>query len=73
MFTSSNNKKKKTCCVCGKKVHKDVIALHYKIFDLEEIESFYCLTCLAKFLDCDEESLIAAIEAYKEQGCQHFI
>lgn len=63
----------KKCESCGISLSKDEIALHYKIFEQEEIKNFFCLKCLSEYIECDVEDLKEAIRIFKEQGCQYFL
>lgn len=64
--------KKKTCCECGKALKKDEIALSRKLIDVDT-EDYYCLSCMAEYLGCEEEDLIIKIKEFKEQGCTLFL
>jgi uncharacterized protein YlaI len=60
------------CSVCGKKqLSKDEIGINRKMLG-REIKSFFCLSCLAEYLDVSIEELIEKIEEFKEQGCTLF-
>lgn len=60
------------CRVCLKEhLSKDEIALCKKLLG-REITTFYCLDCLADFLDCTVDDLLIKIEEFKEQGCALF-
>jgi hypothetical protein len=62
----------KTCYVCGKQtLTKDEIGLTRKLLD-KKTTLFYCLDCLADYLDVDTEFLLAKVEEFKEQGCTLF-
>lgn len=63
---------KKSCCNCGKPLKKDEIALSKKLIDVDT-EDFYCLSCMAEYLGCDEEDLKIKIREFKEQGCTLFL
>ncbi len=66
------NDKKKICYVCGKKpLNKDEIGLTKKLID-KESPVFYCLPCLADYLEVTPEELMAKIEDFKEAGCTLF-
>ena len=62
----------KTCCECGRKLGKDEAALCWKLLG-EDIEDFYCLDCLAEYLECVKEDLEIKIQEFKEQGCALFL
>ena len=62
----------KKCYVCGKTpLTKDEIGLTKKIID-RKATSFYCLPCLAEYLEVTEEELVAKIEDFKKEGCTLF-
>jgi hypothetical protein len=64
---------KKNCYVCGRKVvlNKNVIGLNKKLLG-RKIAHFYCLNCLAEYLEVTPEELLAKIEEFKVQGCKLF-
>jgi hypothetical protein len=63
---------KKKCYLCGKEhLTKNEIALTKKLID-RDTKVFYCINCLAEYLEVDVEILIAKIEEFKEQGCDLF-
>lgn len=62
----------KKCYVCNKEpLSKDEIGLTRKIID-KKAEHFYCLRCLAEYLEVTEDELIAKINEFKEEGCSLF-
>ena len=62
----------KKCYVCGKKtLTKDEIGLTKKIID-KKAKTFYCLSCMAEYLEVTEEELLAKIEEFKDDGCTLF-
>lgn len=62
----------KKCFVCGKTpLTKDEIGITKKIID-KKATSFYCLTCLADYLEVTEDELLAKIEDFKSEGCTLF-
>ncbi|MFR1624318.1 MAG: hypothetical protein ACLSU1_05975 [[Eubacterium] siraeum] len=50
---------------------KDEIGLTKKIID-KKATAFYCLPCLAEYLEVTEEELLAKIEEFKNEGCTLF-
>lgn len=65
-------KKSVACAICGKKpLKKDEIALYKKLIDAQA-KKFYCLECLADWLEVSEDDLKAKIEQFKEEGCTLF-
>ncbi len=66
------NKQTINCVSCFKKnLDKDTIALNKKLLG-KEIENFYCLPCLAEYLNTTVEELQDKIEEFKEDGCTLF-
>jgi len=64
--------KKKGCFSCDKeKLSKDEVGLSIKFLG-EQTKKFYCINCLADYLDITTDDLLAKIEEYKEQGCVLF-
>lgn len=62
----------KNCYVCGKApLTKDEIGITKKIID-RRTTTFYCLPCLAEYLEVTEEELLAKIEEFKNEGCTLF-
>ena len=60
------------CYLCGKEpLTKNEIGLTRKLLN-EEAVHFYCLECLAEFLEVDAEFLVMKIEDFKNQGCIYF-
>lgn len=60
------------CYVCGKSpLTKDEIGLTKKIID-RKTTTYYCLTCMAEYLEVTEEELLAKIEEFKNEGCTLF-
>lgn len=64
--------KVKACYVCGKTpVSKEEIGLTKKLIDRKS-QIFYCISCLADYLEVTPEELLAKIEEFKEEGCTLF-
>ena len=62
----------KKCYVCGKTpLTKNEIGLTKKLIDRKAM-SFYCIDCLAEYLEVTSEELEAKIEEFKEEGCTLF-
>jgi predicted nucleic-acid-binding Zn-ribbon protein len=62
----------KVCYVCGKEnLSKDEIGLTKKLLD-KNTKRFYCLDCLAEYLEVDTEFLLEKVEEFKKQGCKLF-
>lgn len=63
---------KADCISCGKKnLSKDEIGINKKLID-EKCDNFYCLDCLATYLDVSVEDILDKIEEFKEEGCTLF-
>ncbi len=60
------------CCECGKALTKDETALCKKLFGIDT-KDFYCLDCLAEYLECSKVDLEIKIQEFKEQGCTLFL
>jgi predicted nucleic-acid-binding Zn-ribbon protein len=62
----------KVCYVCGKEnLSKNEIGLTKKLLN-RNATRFYCIDCLAEYLEVDTEFLLAKIEEFKDQGCTLF-
>lgn len=59
----------KICYVCGKNpLSKDEIGLTKKLIDKKSLV-FYCISCLADYLEVTSEELLAKLEEFKDEGC----
>ena len=64
--------RKVNCIMCGKKsLDKDTIGINKKLLG-ENIDTFFCLECLAIYLDCSISDIQDKIEEFKESGCKFF-
>ena len=62
----------KKCYVCGKApLSKDEIGLTKK-FIAKNALNFYCIDCLADYLEVTVDELSAKLEEFKEEGCTLF-
>ncbi len=60
------------CISCYKEIrNKDIIGINKKLLG-ENVEYFYCMDCLATYLNCSVDDLIEKIEDFKEEGCKLF-
>ena len=60
------------CVSCSQQnLSKDTVGINKKLLG-KDIKSFYCLDCLAEFLDCTVEDLLDKIDEFKEEGCTLF-
>lgn len=62
------------CCrICSRPLTKDEHGLNNKILERDAKNGFWrCLTCMAEYLECEEEELKEKIEEFKIQGCKLF-
>lgn len=64
--------KKISCVSCGKEaLEKNEIGINKKLLG-EQIESFYCMVCLAEYLGVSVQDILDKIEEFKDQGCKLF-
>lgn len=63
---------KVNCISCFKgNLEKDIVALNKKLLG-KDVEKFYCLDCLAEFLNVTTDELLDKIEEFKDEGCTLF-
>ena len=61
-----------TCVACGKTdLTRNEIGINKKLLG-ENIKNFYCLDCLAEYLDVTPQDILDKIEEFKEEGCKIF-
>ncbi len=63
--------KKNNCKYCEKGLSKDEIALSKKMLG-RNINVGLCISCLADYINCEEDDLLVKIEEFREQGCALF-
>lgn len=64
--------KKVVCISCGKEIlKKNEIGINKKLLG-EQVEAFYCLDCLAEYLDVNVQDILDKIEEFKDEGCKLF-
>ena len=64
--------KKQICVSCGKDLlKKNEIGINKKLLG-ENTMAFYCMNCLADYLDVSVQDIEDKIEEFKEQGCKLF-
>lgn len=62
----------KECSSCFKKpLTKDEIGINKKLLG-KDIKTFFCMDCLAAYLETSKEDILSKIEEFKEQGCTLF-
>ena len=60
------------CVSCGKvDLVRDEIGICQKLLG-ESTENFYCLDCLADYLDASVDEIVDKIEEFKAEGCKLF-
>ncbi len=63
---------KAECIACQKKnLDKNTIGINKKMFG-RNINTFYCMDCLAEYLNTSVEDLLEKIEEFKSEGCTLF-
>lgn len=61
------------CVICEKQaLDKDTIGINKKLLG-EEVENYYCMGCLAGYLECSVNELLDKIEEFKAEGCKLFM
>lgn len=61
----------KYCKMCHKEVNFDEIGLSKKLIN-RGTTSFYCISCLSKIFEVDQQALAERIKYYKNMGCTLF-
>lgn len=65
-------KRRYRCIACGKDdLDKDTIGINKKLLG-EDVPEFYCMECLAEYLECKVQDILDKIEEFKEEGCKLF-
>lgn len=60
------------CSVCGKEnLSKNEVGLTRKLLN-KDARRFYCLACLAEYLEVEADFLLEKVKEFKEQGCKLF-
>lgn len=63
---------KTKCVICGSEIKKkNVIGINKKLLGTDII-NFYCMDCLADYLEVTVEDLNDKIEEFKDEGCKLF-
>ena len=66
---SMNNQE---CVACGKQqLSKNEIGINIKLLG-EDIATYYCIDCLADYLDVSPQDIFDKIEEFKDEGCKLF-
>lgn len=57
------------CYICGKdNLSKDEVGITKKLIG-KNTKQFYCLPCLADYLEVTTQELLDKIEEFKDEGC----
>ena len=65
--------RKITCQWCEAEVSKNIAGLNRKLLaGGRKCASYYCLNCLAEYLECSVKDLEEKIEQFKSEGCKLF-
>lgn len=64
--------KNQTCVSCGKALlKKNEIGINKKLLG-EKTQVYYCMDCLADYLEVSVQDILDKIEEFREQGCKLF-
>lgn len=64
--------KRVSCISCGKvDLSRNEIGINKKLLG-EEAANFYCLNCLADYLEVMPQDILDKIEEFREEGCRLF-
>ena len=64
--------KKVNCVACGKVgLSRNAIGINKKLLG-DNGGNFYCLDCLAEYLEVTPQDILDKIEEFKEEGCTLF-
>lgn len=64
--------KEEPCGSCGKKfLSKNEIGINQKLLG-SQVEQYYCLDCLADYLEVEPQDILDKIEEFKSEGCKLF-
>ena len=59
------------CAQCGKALTRDEEGLSRKLIN-RGTKVFYCLDCLAEYLEVTPQDILDKIEEFKAEGCKLF-
>ena len=60
------------CIACGKRpLTKNELGINKKLLGMKS-ENFYCIDCLANFLEVEPQDILDKIEDFKNDGCKLF-
>ena len=61
-----------SCIVCGKRpLSKNDVGINKKLLGMKS-KNFYCIECLANFLEVEPQDILDKIEDFKNDGCKLF-
>ena len=61
-----------SCIVCGKRpLSKNEVGINKKLLGMKS-KNFYCIECLANFLELEPKDILDKIEDFKNDGCKLF-
>ena len=61
-----------SCFVCDKpNLDKDTIGINKKLLG-SDVKNFYCMDCLAEYLEVTVQDILDKIEEFKDEGCTLF-
>ena len=61
-----------SCVACGKlSLSKNEIGINKKLLGMKS-KNFYCVDCLANFLEVEPQDILDKIEDFKHEGCKLF-
>lgn len=59
------------CHLCNAELNRNIIGLNKKLCG-RNMTPFYCINCLADYLEVTADELFEKIEEFKAQGCTLF-
>ena len=63
---------KNKCVACGtENMDKNTLGLNKKLLGTG-IKNYFCMDCLADYLDVTVEELLDKVEEFKDEGCKLF-
>ena len=73
LFLKSMQNKTIHCKSCDKIVPKEIVALNKKMFETASKQrDYFCLSCMAAYIECSEQDLLDKIAQFKSEGCKLF-
>lgn len=64
--------KKQSCASCGKgMLTRNEVGINQKLLG-ERTEAYYCMNCLADYLDVTVQDIEDKIEEFRAEGCKLF-